>query len=372
MQNNKQHMEDINIKKNLFIKQFNQSSAIAYNEDYLAYPADYNFKILDRAYQPTVEIYAKIKMAIENNKCSLPNCSIEKQQLKTLEEAPQKSIDFLENILEQLSVTEDSNYDVNNSYKYLAADSIMKGKPGFSMSDGYMVKLHLELNGNQVFIFDGPIFESPLIITDSALGAMDKAGIDLVVATPDINKEMLELLTAVGIFSLDDIREDKTLAPTARIKEEFILKNSDGSYDYEIIDIGGGKGRNVLKFDMDKIERKAEPFINAEVSGMLSVEQAAVAAWNVYIAKGTSVEEDDQMVQNANAASKSWSYEKDLPLDQDKKILFETKYKEYFMNNYIKQFITNQFPTVEKDAAVFDLAEAKKAKAQKFIDDNKL
>jgi len=113
-------MEDINIKKNLFIKQFNQSSAIAYNEDYLAYPADYNFKILDRAYQPTVEIYAKIKMAIENNKCSLPNCSIEKQQLKTLEEAPQKSIDFLENILEQLSVTEDSNYDVNNSYKYLA------------------------------------------------------------------------------------------------------------------------------------------------------------------------------------------------------------------------------------------------------------
>jgi hypothetical protein len=78
------------------------------------------------------------------------------------------------------------------------------------------------------------------------------------------------------------------------------------------------------------------------------------------------------MVQNANAASESWSYENDLPLDQNKKVLFETKYKEYFMNNYIKQFITNQFPTVEKDAAVFDLAEAKKAKAQKFIDDNKL
>jgi hypothetical protein len=42
------------------------------------------------------------------------------------------------------------------------------------------------------------------------------------------------------------------------------------------------------------------------------------------------------------------------------------------MNNYIKQFITNQFPTVEKDAAVFDLAEAKKAQAQKFIADNNL
>jgi len=78
------------------------------------------------------------------------------------------------------------------------------------------------------------------------------------------------------------------------------------------------------------------------------------------------------MVQNANAASKSWSYEKDLPLSQDKKVLFESKYKDYFMNNYLKQFITNQLPTVTQDAAVFDLAEAKKAQAQKLIADNNL
>ena len=42
------------------------------------------------------------------------------------------------------------------------------------------------------------------------------------------------------------------------------------------------------------------------------------------------------------------------------------------MENYIKQFITNKLPTVTEDAAVFDLEEAKKAKAQKFIDDNQL
>ena len=78
------------------------------------------------------------------------------------------------------------------------------------------------------------------------------------------------------------------------------------------------------------------------------------------------------MAQNANAASSSWSYEKDLPLKQDKKKLFMEKYKEYFMNNYLKQFTTNQIPTVKADAAVFDLEEAKKAKAQKFIDDNNL
>jgi hypothetical protein len=42
------------------------------------------------------------------------------------------------------------------------------------------------------------------------------------------------------------------------------------------------------------------------------------------------------------------------------------------MNNYLSQFITDKLPTVEEDAAVFDLAEAKKAKAQKFIEDNQL
>ena len=104
----------------------------------------------------------------------------------------------------------------------------------------------------------------------------------------------------------------------------------------------------------------------------MSSEQDAIAAWNVYISKGTSVEEDAQMAQDANAGSSSWSYEKDLPLQQDKKVLFETKYKEYFMNNYLKQFTTNQFPTVKEDAAVFDLEEAKKAQAQKFLKDNDL
>jgi hypothetical protein len=38
----------------------------------------------------------------------------------------------------------------------------------------------------------------------------------------------------------------------------------------------------------------------------------------------------------------------------------------------VTPFLTNKFPTVKEDAAVFDIEEAKKAKAQKFIDDNKL
>jgi hypothetical protein len=78
------------------------------------------------------------------------------------------------------------------------------------------------------------------------------------------------------------------------------------------------------------------------------------------------------MAQNANAGFVAWSYEEDLPLMQDKKELFMVKYKEYFMNNYLKKFTTNQIPTVQEDAAVFDLEEGKKAKAEKFLQDNKL
>jgi hypothetical protein len=179
----------------------------------------------------------------------------------------------------------------------------------------------------------------------------------------------MELLVEAGIFSPDNIGENKQLSAGAKISEEFILK-FNGEPDYEIIDIGGGKGRNVLRYDLDKIDKKVEPFMNAEIAGVLSAEQEAIAAWNVFLSKGTSLEEDDQMVQNANAASSSWSYEKDLPLSQDKKMKFSKKYKEYFFTNYLKQFLTNKLPSVEADAAVFDLAEARSAKAEKFMGDN--
>ncbi len=78
------------------------------------------------------------------------------------------------------------------------------------------------------------------------------------------------------------------------------------------------------------------------------------------------------MAQNANAGSLAWSYEKDLPLTQKNKIKFEENYMNYFIKNYLKQFITNKLPTVEEDAAVFDLEKGKQDKAEKFLQDNKL
>mgnify|MGYP003340528081 FL=1 len=77
-------MEDKNIKTNLFIKNLNKSNVLAYNKDYVASHADYNFKILDNAYEGTGELYAKLKSDIENNSCEDPTCFTENQKLKML------------------------------------------------------------------------------------------------------------------------------------------------------------------------------------------------------------------------------------------------------------------------------------------------
>ena len=361
-----------NLNQNLFLQQFNESDAMAYNQGFISNTSDYNFQLLENAYRNTGRVYAKLKLAMDSNRCQDETCAYELSEIKHLQEAPQLSLDFLSSLLAELSITDDPNFDPNNNFKYTAANGVMTAKPGFSKSDGYGVYLDLLPNGAQQIVFIGPAFAEPLVINNTALNALNESNTSLVAPTPDINKDMLRLLTEVGIFSPDMVGENGELSAGAKITEEYVIMNPDGTPDYAIIDIGNGKGRNTLKYDMDKIEKKTTPFINAEVAGLVSSEQDAVAAWNVYISKGTSAEEDDQMAQNANAGEDSWSYEEDLPLMQDKKVLFEKKYKEYFMNNYLKQFITNQFPTVQADAAVFDLAEAKQAKAQKFIDDNNL
>lgn len=349
-------MEDKNIQINLFIKQLNQSNALGYNKEYLARNADYNFKILDKAYEGTGKLYAQLKTAINNNQCGDPTCYLENQKLKHLLDAPQKSLDFLSNIGSQLMVTEDNYYDVNQNYQYSVAYAILTGKPTFAKNDGYNISLMLKNDGSQEIIFEGPMLEQPLVINSDSLEALMESGTNIVAETPDVNKDMLKLLANVGIMGGDSINpETGELSPQAKIAEEFILKDKEGQYIYEVVEIGDGMGRNILRFDLDKIERKITPLINAEVSGMLTSEQSVVAAWNVFIGAQTSVEEDDQMAQNANAGFVAWSYELDLPLMADKKKLFMDKYKEYFMNNYLKQFTDNKLPTVKADAAPFEL-----------------
>ena len=362
-------MENVNNTTNLLIKQMIKSDAIAYDMDYVSKPVDIDFGVLNKAYQTTGREYAKLKMAIQQNKCMDQYCTLETARITQMEAAPKLSLDFLANVMGELAVTETPYYDVENEACFMIANCILTKKPGFSKTDGYDVILELVPNGTQQLTFTGPGFDTPLSINSAALSTLLDADTSLVADTPDLAGDMSKLLVESGIFPPDSVGENQQLSAAAKISEEFILK-FNGKPDYEIIDIGNGKGRNVYRYDIDKIDKKVGPFMNAEIAGVLNAEQEAVAAWNVFLSKGTSEEEDDQMVQNANAGSTSWSYQDDLPLDQNKKMMFSKKYKEYFFNNYLKQFLTNKLPSVQEDAAVFDLAEARKAKAEQFMEGN--
>lgn len=357
-------MKDKNIKVNLFITHMNQSDAMAYNMEYVGARTVSEFGILNKTYEGSGKLYAKLKTAVDNNTCTSPACEWEVKQLRRLESAPQKSLEFISNIMAQLNVTDDKNYDICQNSAYTVANQIMSKKPGFGKNEGYDVRVNLLEDGGQEIVFNGPFFEKPLVINSTTLEGLLNAQSNLVAVTPDINKEMLALLSELGIMEAESNNpETGALTPQAKISEDFILKNQDGSYDYEVVEIGEGKGRNILKFDLDKIMRRIDPFISAEIAGLLSSEQEAVAAWNVYLAQESSVEEDDQMVQNANAGYLTWDYEEVLPLSQDHKITFGERYKDYFYKNYLLQFTTNQLPRVTEDAVVFDL-EPKEPKAQ--------
>ena len=179
-------MENNNILQNLFLKQFNDSNAIAYNKAFVASSSDYSFQLLDNAYRLAGQHYARLKIAIESNKCQSEHCALELKQLKQLEEAPQASLDFLSSVMAELTVTEESSFDPNNDYRYAAANSVMAGRPGFSKTDGYEAYLDLLQDGSQQIEFRGRLFkkqvntflngspitievDDPLIINNSSL-----------------------------------------------------------------------------------------------------------------------------------------------------------------------------------------------------------
>jgi hypothetical protein len=348
-------MSNKNVITNLTIKQMVESSAMGFNKEYIARSSDVNFDILGKAFKDTGKVYAKLKIAVENNNCLSDNCEYELNKIKQLEQAPQAALDFLAMILSNVEITEDTNFDPNNNYEYTVVNCILQRRPGFSKTDGYDIALHLLEDGSQDIVFIGPAFEKPLVINSSALSSLNESDTTIVASTPELSKDMQKLLTEISVFPTSDIGENDQLKPNAKIKEEFVLKNADSSFDYEIIEIGNGKGRNVLKYDIDKIQRVSKPFIDAEIAAVMSSEEETIAAWNVYLSEG-----------------KYWSYTEDLPLDQNKQDEFSKKYKDYFMNNYLLQFTKNQLPIIPEDAQVFDLQEAKMAKAQAFIEANNL
>jgi|TARA_R110001592_G_scaffold196863_1_gene444716 hypothetical protein len=361
-----------NIKDNLVIKQLIESDFLAYNKEYLAKPVDDNFNII-KAFEGTEKEYARLTLAIKNNNCMDETCQQESAQLLKMQQAPQVFLEFIQNLTDELATTEDDNFDPNNDVAYTIANCILSSKPGFSRNQGYNIVLNILEDGTQEMVFWGGQLPRALIINSSTLNTLLQNETYLITPTPDIPTRMKILLTEIGLFDKKMIdAKTKFLMNNAKILEEFVLKNPDGSAMYEVVEIGNGMARNIVKYDLDKIQRKANPFLDADVAGLMSSEQGVIAAWNVYIAKGTSAQEDAQMAQDANAWGDSWTYEDNLPLTQTHKDVFIQKYKEYFSKNYLYSFTENQLPYVKEDAAVFSMAKVKKDQAQKFLDDNDL
>ena len=92
-----------NIQKNLLIKQINQSDAIAYNKSFLQNPVDSNFNVL-KAFEGTEKEYARLELAIKDGKCEEQGCQIEMDRLQYLTNAPTVFMEFMENVMGELSL----------------------------------------------------------------------------------------------------------------------------------------------------------------------------------------------------------------------------------------------------------------------------
>ncbi len=345
-----------NIINNSLIQKILTTGALAFSSDYISSSVDYDFKIFEKAYTGTGELYASVKSKIESGDCQDSSCQSEITFLQHLEDAPKKSLDFMSNLISQLTNVTKPNFDLNNDYRYNVAYCVMLSRPGFSRQDGYDVSLYLNKNGSQDLIFNGPALEQPLVINSNALYSLLGINQNIVSITPDIEKSMMSLLVQATLFLPESIDENEELKPSAKISNEFIITGSDGKPEYDVIEIENGFSRNILKYDLDKIQRKITPFVRAEVAGIMRFEQDTIAAWNVYFSEHKDY----------------WLYEDNLPLSDDKKDEFFKKYMEYLMYNYIDKFTANKLPEDPADAAPFNSEENKKAKAQKFIDDNQL
>ena len=212
-----------NIQKNLLIKQINQSDAIAYNKSFLQNPVDSNFNVL-RAFEGTEKEYARLELAIKDGKCEEQGCQMEMDRLQYLTNAPTVFMEFMENVMGELAVTDEENFDPNNNADYTIANCMLNDRPGFTKTSGYDVELRLLSEGSQQLMFTGPGFYEPLILNSSSLQILLDSGTFLIASTPNIGKMMSKLLTEVNVFSPEMVNaETEELMPNAKISEEFIL-----------------------------------------------------------------------------------------------------------------------------------------------------
>ena len=333
---------------NKTIKEYSQSDAIGFKID--AFKESVNGGSLqdtpavDAMYQGTSQEYADLTQALKSGKISGDEGQIAQNRLRALDQAPGVTKNFLENLYSVFDGTEEKYYDPNNNYEWALVNKIFKGAPGFGENQGYSVEMKMKEDGSQDLIAYGKPFDGGEFVVNSAsLNDMLEAGIEPVSVTPDIPTDMQAVAASSGIFEDSMIEGDK-LKPSALLDiDTYALRGPGGEFQFEEVQINDKQKRKFHKFDKDKILQKVDPFLRAEIAGIMENESSAVAAWNMFIGSKITGEEDAQREIDATAGDNSWSYDI-LPLDAKHKRDFYEGYKEYFFDNYLKAFTENIIP----------------------------
>ena len=333
---------------NKTIKEYSQSDAIGFKID--AFKESVNggslqdTPAIDAMYQGTSQEYADLTQALKSGKISGAEGQIAQNRLRALDQAPGVTKNFLENLYSVFDGTEEKYYDPNNNYEWALVNKIFKGAPGFGENQGYSVEMKMKEDGSQDLIAYGKPFDGGEFVVNSAsLNDMLEAGIEPVSVTPDIPTDMQAVAASSGIFEDSMIEGDK-LKPSALLDiDTYALRGPGGEFQFEEVQINDKQKRKFHKFDKDKILQKVDPFLRAEIAGIMENESSAVAAWNMFIGSKITGEEDAQREIDATAGDNSWSYDI-LPLDAKHKRDFYEGYKEYFFDNYLKAFTENIIP----------------------------
>jgi|TARA_A100000172_G_scaffold19174_4_gene10594 hypothetical protein len=333
---------------NKTIKEYSQSDAIGFKID--AFKESVNGGSLqdtpavDAMYQGTSQEYADLTQALKSGKISGDEGQIAQNRLRALDQAPGVTKNFLENLYSVFDGTEEKYYDPNNNYEWALVNKIFKGAPGFGENQGYSIEMKMKEDGSQDLIAYGKPFDGGEFTVNSAsLNDMLEAGIEPVSVTPDIPTDMQAIAAGSGVFEDSMIEGDK-LKPSALLDiDTYALRGPGGGFEFEEVQINDKQKRKFHKFDKDKILQKVDPFLRAEIAGIMENESSAVAAWNMFIGSKITGEDDAQREIDATAGDNSWSYDL-LPLDAKHKRDFYEGYKEYFFDNYLKAFTENIIP----------------------------
>ena len=273
-----------------------------------------NEGILDATYAGSNKEYANLKRITEDQPelCATPDCAAELDELRVLEQAPDKTIGMIGNLQGQFEVLGTENLDTSHPLydKMKAAQSIMDQLSGYGSEQGYGIKVNRlkgendKFNGQQEIVLTAPCNKEvdggcPFgesgewkINSDELDRLTNKDNVDFMPTTPNQKEQYNEISTKSGIF-LDESDGTK-LSPNMFVYDKSKEPNADGTFDYEyeiVEEVTTNENGDVVaysykvpKVNEDAIRSEAAAFTSVEVDTMFDESAGgpdeAISGWN--------------------------------------------------------------------------------------------